>query len=266
MIDGPFRGSAAVALGLVTSGALRGRRFRRLFPYVYVSADVPVDFAVRSRGAYLLVKHRGGALAGWSAAQLLGADCAPRSAAAEVVVPSGGIWPGGCHWSRPSSRWTPSPGAGASSRPRWWACGRPSPGPGSAEHSTGSSRSPTRAPNPSWRPGCASCWCSPGFRDRRSSTSWRTRTASRSRGSTSRIPRSSWRWSTTGVGTTAPAVRAGTAAVTWTWPIWAGTRCASGSTTWTGVHRKRRPASPGGSRSRGVSWTTAECRSSVRQA
>jgi hypothetical protein len=42
--------------------------------------------AVRSRGAYLLVAGRG-ALAGHSAAELLGARIAPRDAEAEVVTP-----------------------------------------------------------------------------------------------------------------------------------------------------------------------------------
>ena len=34
----PFRGSAAVAAGLVTPNVLRGPRFRRVFPDVYVAA------------------------------------------------------------------------------------------------------------------------------------------------------------------------------------------------------------------------------------
>jgi hypothetical protein len=42
---------------------------------------------LRSRAAYLLVRDRGGAIAGCSAAALLGADCAPRGAPAEVVLP-----------------------------------------------------------------------------------------------------------------------------------------------------------------------------------
>lgn len=70
----PFRGSDAVAAGLVTPGALRGPRFRRLFPDVYAAADLDVTFALRSRAAYLLVRGRG-VVAGYSAAELLGASC-----------------------------------------------------------------------------------------------------------------------------------------------------------------------------------------------
>lgn len=84
----PFRGSAAMAAGLATRGQLRGARFRRLFPDIYLSRDIPPTLAVRSRGAQLLVAGYG-ALAGYSAAELLGARIAPRDADAEVVVPGG---------------------------------------------------------------------------------------------------------------------------------------------------------------------------------
>jgi very-short-patch-repair endonuclease len=88
MLDGPFRGTQALSLGLLTRDQLYGRRFRRLFPDVYAPTGLTLDLAVRSRAAYLLVRDRGGALAGYSAAQLVGADCAPRNAAAEVLVPA----------------------------------------------------------------------------------------------------------------------------------------------------------------------------------
>jgi very-short-patch-repair endonuclease len=55
----PFRGSAAVASGLLTPGVLRGPRFTRLFPDVYVGAAVEVDLTLRARAAYLLVDGRG---------------------------------------------------------------------------------------------------------------------------------------------------------------------------------------------------------------
>jgi very-short-patch-repair endonuclease len=87
LIGGPFRGSDAVARGLVTRGELRGRRYRRVFPDIYLAADQPADLVALSRAAHLLVEPIGGVLAGYSAAALLGADCAPRSAAAEVLVP-----------------------------------------------------------------------------------------------------------------------------------------------------------------------------------
>lgn len=82
----PFRGTAAVAAGAVTPNALRGPRFRRLFPDVYVAATVEVDLALRSRAAAVHVGHRG-VLVGYSAAELHGASCAARDAPAEVTVP-----------------------------------------------------------------------------------------------------------------------------------------------------------------------------------
>lgn len=86
MIEGPFRGSAAVAAGLVTRNHLRGPRFRRLFPDIYVPVGPSApDFRCRSRAAYLYVEGHG-VLGGYSAAELLGADCAPRNAVPEVVV------------------------------------------------------------------------------------------------------------------------------------------------------------------------------------
>jgi very-short-patch-repair endonuclease len=82
----PFRGSHAIAADLLTPGVLRGPRFRRLFPDTYVPADAEVDLALLSRAAYLLIAGRG-ALGGYSAAELLGVDCAPLGAPAEIVSP-----------------------------------------------------------------------------------------------------------------------------------------------------------------------------------
>jgi very-short-patch-repair endonuclease len=84
----PFRGSAVVAAGALTRGRLRGPGFRRLFDDVYVRADVPVDLALRSRAAHLLVVGRG-VLAGYSAAEVLDASCGPDDAPAEVALPAG---------------------------------------------------------------------------------------------------------------------------------------------------------------------------------
>jgi very-short-patch-repair endonuclease len=81
----PFRGSDAVADGLLTRAVLRGPRFRRLLPDVYVRADVEVDLVVRSLAAAVLVGERG-VLGGYSAAELLGASCGPLNAPAEVIV------------------------------------------------------------------------------------------------------------------------------------------------------------------------------------
>lgn len=85
-----FRGSAAIAAGLVTKKVLRGPRYLRLFPDTYVrrGADPP-DLRLRSFAAYRYVEGRG-VLSGHSAAVLLGADCAPEDAPAEVTVPGGG--------------------------------------------------------------------------------------------------------------------------------------------------------------------------------
>lgn len=86
--NAPFRGSLAVAAGLVTKGQLRGSGFRKLFPEIYLPANLAPTLAMRSRGAHLLVAGSG-ALAGYSAAELLGARIAPRDGDAEVVVPGG---------------------------------------------------------------------------------------------------------------------------------------------------------------------------------
>jgi hypothetical protein len=83
----PFRGSVAVARGLVTKAALRGPRFVRLFPDVYLSAGTDIDHLVQSLAALELVAGCGGVLAGYSAATVLGADVAPRGVPAEVLVP-----------------------------------------------------------------------------------------------------------------------------------------------------------------------------------
>ena len=63
-----FRGSHAVAAGLVTRGRLRGPRFLRLLPDVYCRAAAePPDLLLRSLAAYRLVEGRG-VLSGHSAA------------------------------------------------------------------------------------------------------------------------------------------------------------------------------------------------------
>jgi very-short-patch-repair endonuclease len=83
---GPFRGSAARAAGLLTPGELRGPRFRRMFPDVYVAADVDDTLALRARAAFLLVRGRG-AVGGYAAAELLDASCGPADAPVDLVVP-----------------------------------------------------------------------------------------------------------------------------------------------------------------------------------
>jgi very-short-patch-repair endonuclease len=90
-----FRGSAAIAAGLVTPGELRGPHFERLFPDTYIgtpNGHAP-DLALRSHAAFRYVQHGGGVLAGYSAAELLGASCGPHDAPAEVTVPHRGQRP-----------------------------------------------------------------------------------------------------------------------------------------------------------------------------
>src|SRR5882757_1164833 len=86
VLAAPFRGTEAVAAGLLTRARLYGPRYRRVYPDVYLPADRPLDLATRSRAAFLLVRDRGGVLAGYSAAALHGADCAPGDAPAEVLL------------------------------------------------------------------------------------------------------------------------------------------------------------------------------------
>ena len=87
MLEDPFRGSVAVAAGLVTWRRLQGPGFRRVYPDVYAPRGIELDLLNRSLAAYRLVADRDGVLAGYSAALLLGVDCAPRNAPAEVLVP-----------------------------------------------------------------------------------------------------------------------------------------------------------------------------------
>jgi very-short-patch-repair endonuclease len=89
----PFVGAAAVAAGRVTADELRGPRFTRLFRGVFVCSEAQVDFALRCRAAALLAGGRG-VLAGWAAAELLGASCAPPGVPVELVVPGGRSRPG----------------------------------------------------------------------------------------------------------------------------------------------------------------------------
>lgn len=89
MFGQPFVGSVAVAAGLVTPDQLRGPRFTRVFRGVFVRADVELDFALRGRAGALVGAGRG-VLAGWAAAELLGACCAPADVPVELVLPGGG--------------------------------------------------------------------------------------------------------------------------------------------------------------------------------
>ncbi|MDQ2709084.1 MAG: hypothetical protein M3Z25_16250 [Actinomycetota bacterium] len=82
MLEGPFRGTEALAAGLLTRHQLHAPRFRPGLPDVYLSAGVGADLAMRSRAAYLMVRDRGWVLGGYSAAALLGGDCGPTGSGA----------------------------------------------------------------------------------------------------------------------------------------------------------------------------------------
>ena len=68
---------------------VRGPRYIRVFPDTYLRHGQELDLRLRSLAAYRYVEGRG-VLSGHSAAVLLGADCAPKDAPAEVIVPGGG--------------------------------------------------------------------------------------------------------------------------------------------------------------------------------
>jgi hypothetical protein len=71
-LDQPFRGSQAIAAGLVTAKTLRGPRMHRLFPDTYIAAEVPDSPELRARAA--LVCRPGGVLRGRTAGALWAAD------------------------------------------------------------------------------------------------------------------------------------------------------------------------------------------------
>jgi hypothetical protein len=85
----PFRGSVAVAAGRLTVGQLRGPRFRRLFPDVYVGADVELNHYLWSRAA-LVYAGEAAVISGLSAAYVWGVDLFPIAGAApQLTVPVG---------------------------------------------------------------------------------------------------------------------------------------------------------------------------------
>lgn len=86
MLEGPFSGADALTAGLLTRHQLYGPRFCRVFPDVYLPAGHPTDLVTRSRCAALWARDRGGLLVGYSAAALLGVDCAPLDVPAEVAT------------------------------------------------------------------------------------------------------------------------------------------------------------------------------------
>jgi hypothetical protein len=82
----PFRGTAAVRAGLLTPAVLRGPRFRRLYPDIYVPANRELTLMLRSLAAFLHVGEHG-VLVRYSAAELWNASCGGKDAPAEVTLP-----------------------------------------------------------------------------------------------------------------------------------------------------------------------------------
>ena len=70
--DRPFRGSSAVADGLLTRGDLRGPGWQRVLPDVYVRVGAVLDHALRVRAALVLFPDA--VVCGRSAARLWGVD------------------------------------------------------------------------------------------------------------------------------------------------------------------------------------------------
>jgi hypothetical protein len=89
-----FRGSAAVHAGLLAQRDLRGPRFRRVHPDVYVRAADEFGPELVALAAAALVEGRG-VVSGYSAATLLGADCTPSGAPAEITLTGGADGRGG---------------------------------------------------------------------------------------------------------------------------------------------------------------------------
>jgi hypothetical protein len=85
--DDVFRGSAAVASGLLSRRRLTGSSWRRLFHDVYAHRDVPVTHELLARGAVLLLPRA--VVTGRSAAVLWGVDLAGPGDDVEVTLPPG---------------------------------------------------------------------------------------------------------------------------------------------------------------------------------
>jgi hypothetical protein len=85
----PFRGSIAVEAGRVSWSALRRGRWRRLFPDVYVAADVEMDHRWWCYSALMYAGRAPGvAVSGLSAAALMGVDLLPVDGGpVELTVP-----------------------------------------------------------------------------------------------------------------------------------------------------------------------------------
>jgi hypothetical protein len=85
---GPFRGSAAVAAGLITWERLEGQGWRRLMRDVYLNAETPVDHLTRCAAAMLIAPE--GSVLGFTSA--LGIFCPglmpEATAPVDLIVPA----------------------------------------------------------------------------------------------------------------------------------------------------------------------------------
>src|SRR5262245_15621029 len=84
----PFRGSVAVAAGLLTARQLRSPAWRRLFHDVYICADATVDHLTLCQAAALLLPV-GAALSHRSAAMLHNANILAREQPVEATAAAG---------------------------------------------------------------------------------------------------------------------------------------------------------------------------------
>lgn len=84
-----FRGSQAVADGLLTRNELRSSAWRPLFRDIYADAELPVPHRTRCALVARWLIPDGAAIAGRSAACLYGATSLDEQAPVEVVVPAG---------------------------------------------------------------------------------------------------------------------------------------------------------------------------------
>lgn len=84
-----FRGSRAVASGVLTRTELRSSAWRPLFKYVYADARLTISHPIRCAAAVRWVLPAGAAIAGRSAAALFGAGTVSTSEPIDVLVPAG---------------------------------------------------------------------------------------------------------------------------------------------------------------------------------
>jgi very-short-patch-repair endonuclease len=81
-----FSGSGAIRAGLLTPKALRSRAWRRLFHDVYADSSLADSHELRCAAAYTYLLPGGGAIAGRSAAQMLGFGLADPADPVDVLV------------------------------------------------------------------------------------------------------------------------------------------------------------------------------------